>query len=362
MKYRKGLLLCIFSFIVIALFSGAVFATVVTDTKPSNNALTNTPPAFLEAEFDEDVSFVSMTLDGINVLAESHGGYILSSQSLGELALGIHNASVIAEDVNGKQIEAVWSFKLLPADAFVTSATLFANDTSVQVKSEEANATINIGVSSNTRIFMAPVSEPAANSDLRSIGKFVEITASDISAVSFPVALKVFYTDAEATAAGVDKSTLKIYFFNETGKSWHLEPTSTADALNNFVSASLSHLSVYGVFGSAQQSQPQPSGGGGGGSGGAAPVTSTGTSNNTTGAAGGSAAPSGTAETGGAQETAEGAAPQAGQETSGNAAGGFDALLIAAALGAIAVIAIAVIAVKMRKPKVSTAKRNHEES
>jgi hypothetical protein len=264
------------------LFTGAALAdAAVTDVVPHANALANNVPAFLEAEFTEDVSFVSMTLDNVSVSAESHGDYILSNQSLGNLTLGIHTVSVVAQDTNGNQIEAAWSFKLLPTDTFVTFASLFAGEPATEVVSDEADATINISVNGDTRIFIAPASEPAANSGLLSIGKFVEIAVSDISAVNFPVVLKVFYTGAEA--AGIDKSTLKIYFFDQTSGSWQVDSTSTVDILNNFVSASPSHFSIYGVYGSAHQSQPPSSNTGGsnnagnGGFGGSTSTTMTGT-------------------------------------------------------------------------------------
>ena len=283
MNHEKKFLLCIFSLVVIVLFNGSAFAVAVTDTRPANNALVNNPPAFLEAEFDDDVGLVSMVLDGVDVSAESHGSYILSNQSFENLSLGYHNVVTIVNDLSGSQIIVNRSFKLLPDDEFVTSKTLFANEPPGEVHSEDANTSIFASSHSDVRVFIAPVDEPSANPSLRKLGKFTEITASN-SAVDFPVVIKIFYTDAEVSAAGIDESTMKIYFFNETGMSWQLEDSSI-DVVNNFISAPLDHLSIYGVYGSAVPAPP-PSGGsnngGGGGSGGGSGSGAGGTTHNTT--------------------------------------------------------------------------------
>jgi hypothetical protein len=131
-----------------------------------------------------------------------------------------------------------------------------------------ASASLTVNTTGPTNIFVKSAAEPSSNVGLIGLGKFVNITTSDASVITFPVTIKIFYTDAEVTAAGVDEPTLKIYFFNTTSNAWQVEPTSAVDTVNNVVSAQLNHLSTYGVYGSAPPappSPPAPTGGGGGG-------------------------------------------------------------------------------------------------
>src|SRR3989338_5407691 len=75
--------------------------------------------------------------------------------------------------------------------------------------------------------------------------------------------IKVYYTNEELSSGNLDESTLKFYYYNETSAEWQAL-SSTVNTANNFIEVSLSHLSIYGVFGDEIQSSPQqPSSGGG---------------------------------------------------------------------------------------------------
>ncbi len=74
--------------------------------------------------------------------------------------------------------------------------------------------------------------------------------------------VKIYYTDEEISQANLDESTLKFYYYNETSLRWQ-ELDSAVDVENNFIEVSISHLSIYGVFGDEKQ-LPSSSGGSGG--------------------------------------------------------------------------------------------------
>lgn len=87
--------------------------------------------------------------------------------------------------------------------------------------------------------------------------------------------IKIFYDDAELTAANIDESTLKMYYYNESAAEWQLLPDQGVDTENNYVWANVTHSSTYGVFGNSPSSissvdnsssgDGESSGGGGGG-------------------------------------------------------------------------------------------------
>jgi parallel beta-helix repeat protein len=64
--------------------------------------------------------------------------------------------------------------------------------------------------------------------------------------------IKIFYNESELTEAGIDESTLKIYFYNATSSGWQLEPNQGVDIVNNYVWANVTHFSLFGVFGSVE--------------------------------------------------------------------------------------------------------------
>jgi hypothetical protein len=88
--------------------------------------------------------------------------------------------------------------------------------------------------------------------------------------------IKVYYTDAEVS--GLDESTLRLSWYNNDTGAWVSMSAGTpawcngagVDTTNNYVWANVTHLSLYGVSGSAPSATTttQASSGGGGGGGG----------------------------------------------------------------------------------------------
>jgi hypothetical protein len=88
------------------------------------------------------------------------------------------------------------------------------------------------------------------------LGKYVEVDSSIISSeITWPVELRVYYTDAEVAAAGVDENSLRMYRWN--GSSWEQVAESGVNTSQNYVWANLYSFSPYGPMGN-------PLGGGGG--------------------------------------------------------------------------------------------------
>lgn len=108
------------------------------------------------------------------------------------------------------------------------------------------------------------------NSVARPANKYVSINADVNDKLKWSI-IKMYYTDAEI--AGLNESTLSIYYLNET--VWQIINSSVNEE-NNFVWANVTHFSTYGLFGEPlpsepeeePQSSPAPNTGGGGSGGG----------------------------------------------------------------------------------------------
>lgn len=78
--------------------------------------------------------------------------------------------------------------------------------------------------------------------------------------------IRVSYTDAEVSAAGITESSLRLYYYNDTDSSWNVydTPNGGVDTTANYVWAITDHFSIWGIFGSAPTSSSDSSRGHGG--------------------------------------------------------------------------------------------------
>ncbi|MCX6749390.1 MAG: hypothetical protein NTW17_01435 [Candidatus Pacearchaeota archaeon] len=105
-----------------------------------------------------------------------------------------------------------------------------------------------------------------------SLGKFFDIDATqDVLDNMGASRIEVSYTDAEVSAAGLDETTLRLYFFNGTTNTWEAidAPNGGVNTTENYVWAYTNHFSSWGVFSlmpiATTTSGGSSSGGGGGG-------------------------------------------------------------------------------------------------
>jgi hypothetical protein len=89
------------------------------------------------------------------------------------------------------------------------------------------------------------------------LGTWVEFDAAELAAGDWAI-IKLYYTDAEVTAAGLDENTLFIQYYNNTSGVWESydtvcgsAPCGGVNTTGNYVWANTTHFSGYGVFGSA---------------------------------------------------------------------------------------------------------------
>ncbi|MFC1768384.1 right-handed parallel beta-helix repeat-containing protein, partial [Nanoarchaeota archaeon] len=129
----------------------------------------------------------------------------------------------------------------------------------------DTNITLYLGsgVTSTVTITNASPTSSGTTASLTSL-KGIDISVDQNTNGSLNWALiKIFYNDSELAAAGIDESTLKMYFYNETSGDWQLEPNQGVNSTANYIWANVTHFSTFGVFGGTAPTTT--SGGGGGG-------------------------------------------------------------------------------------------------
>jgi hypothetical protein len=90
---------------------------------------------------------------------------------------------------------------------------------------------------------------PAALKPAQEI-KYLGFNLGAIETVLSSAIIKVYYTDAEVS--GLDESTLRLYYYNETSGSWQVydSPNGGVNTTGNYVWANTTHFSDWGIFGS----------------------------------------------------------------------------------------------------------------
>jgi hypothetical protein len=84
------------------------------------------------------------------------------------------------------------------------------------------------------------------------LNKFIEIdVSSELNSSLSWFMVYLYYTDSEISAAGLDESSLKLYQYNNSSNAWTPLSNTGVNTVSNYVWGNLSHLSLFGIFGSA---------------------------------------------------------------------------------------------------------------
>ncbi len=185
-------------------------------------------------------------------------------------------------DTSGNSAETI-EYNFTTASSFIERIiTTIGNRTNVT--SGSGNTTLNI--TTNNSVVNAPINitehaaNPVSNNSIvrsgsivsaPSINKFIEIEASnELKSNLSVITIRVNYSGSDLT--GIDESSLRLYWWNESSSVWDALADSGVDATNKIVWGNVTHLSLFGVFDSSSDdgggSGSSSSGGGGGGGGG----------------------------------------------------------------------------------------------
>ncbi|MEM4447444.1 MAG: hypothetical protein QW461_09135 [Candidatus Jordarchaeales archaeon] len=86
-------------------------------------------------------------------------------------------------------------------------------------------------------------------SGLGFLGRFIEITLDDESAL-VSLTLVFSYSDDEVARAGLDESTLAVYYWDESSGSWVRIEGSVVDTVANTVTVTVDHITYFAIVGS----------------------------------------------------------------------------------------------------------------
>ncbi len=212
---------------------------------------------------------------------EKGSTWMIADETSSEWAEGAYFVNVTAIDEAGNKAVKEMNFTVGAegARAGITNASLNASPEEPLVLNNSLSGTrVDLEITPDDNVSDAAVSiseySTASNTGsvgIPSLGKYVEITASEnlLDSLSYAV-IKIYYTDEEVAAANVAEDTLRMYFYNETSGSWEKydSPRGGIDTQSNFVWANTTHFSTWGAFGSSAASSSGGSGGAGGGGGG----------------------------------------------------------------------------------------------
>ena len=208
---------------------------------------------YFNYSFDEGLTWNSIP-ENVSTLTNSRIKLLITLNSDTLSAPALTGVSVIYDKVLPDTYHEINSSQLINISSFeptiINNSNLLLNITTLE---DITNANITIREFQNSSMeFKKPLRD------------LIDITVDNNTRDSLnSTSIKVYYTNEELSSGNLDESTLKFYYYNETSAEWQAL-SSTVNTANNFIEVSLSHLSIYGVFGDEIQSSPQqPSSGGG---------------------------------------------------------------------------------------------------
>lgn len=141
-----------------------------------------------------------------------------------------------------------------------SSVNLSANQTTL-INASGANTTLELASSQNISgalnliLTSTPIDLPSLS--VPSLDKYLKIEASDSITNNLNyVLIKLYYTDEEVSASGIEEGSLSFYWWNSTSLVWEkLTPAMNwvygagVDTIENYVWANVTHFSDYSVGG-----------------------------------------------------------------------------------------------------------------
>lgn len=158
-------------------------------------------------------------------------------------------------------IDGTWDAELSNLAVPIQASQVNAGSGTIELPGSSGTvASIQYTTASPGTIVLAQYdSNPGGTSLKTPLGKYIEVNTNIPSPeITWPVELRVYYTDAEVAAAGLNENSLRMYRWD--GSSWTLVAESGVDTAQNYIWANLYSFSGYGPMG-------DPLGGGGGAAG-----------------------------------------------------------------------------------------------
>jgi len=119
--------------------------------------------------------------------------------------------------------------------------------------SEEADTKVSLTTTGPTEIYVARYkSQPFPDEPFpdETLGKFIDIWVDDPENITWPIYVQLFYTNDEVAAAGIDESTLGLYYYKMVD-TFHRCSDTGVDAEENFIWANVTQSEAGYLVGTA---------------------------------------------------------------------------------------------------------------
>ncbi|OIP07240.1 hypothetical protein COS66_02520 [Candidatus Berkelbacteria bacterium CG06_land_8_20_14_3_00_43_10] len=182
----------------------------------------------------------------------------MSGSPLGTLTDGDHTVIVKATDSAGNETSIA---RTITINSLLTSeplTTQFIGIQSNQTINDIANTGIELSGINTTGDVTFSIGEYAGNptsegiTGMQAFGKYFDVSVSDSTKVTFPIMVKIYYTNADLAGAGISEDKLDgIYFYNTVSGAWERYADSgvqtsdlVADGISfaGYVWANVNHL------------------------------------------------------------------------------------------------------------------------
>ncbi len=186
---------------------------------------------------------------GARVVGEPTNGFILNAI---DNWWGTNDGSEIATMVSENVDYDPWITQ--SQDTLTTGA-----ETPYEVNTEGTNASITLTTSSSqsgTVTVQQSSSDSHGGFTASALGKFISINAEGIENIT-QVEIRIYYTDDELLASGIDETTLKLYWWNPGTEDWEVLADTGVNIDENYIWAITNHFSDYGGGGDPDTEGPE---------------------------------------------------------------------------------------------------------
>ena len=227
---------------------------------PANQTVNYGQPFGYKVNATDDIAISAYSVNDTANFAINSSGYVTNNTLLD---VGTYGLNITVNDTSGNKNSALVTVTVVLG----TTQNVVANtSTNIDLTPVDANMTLYLAGNVTSIILFGQVTPNASGttSTLTAL-KGVNITVDPGTEGNVTwVLIKIYYDASELSAANIDESTLRMYYYNATAGDWHLEPNQGVDTANDYVWANATHLSLFGLFGSAPSTPPTTGGGGGG--------------------------------------------------------------------------------------------------
>jgi len=213
---------------------------------PSDQTINYSQPFALQINGADNYLVSGYQVNDTNFKINS-SGYL---QNKTQLAVGKYGIEVIVNDTSGNENSS--SFVLSVQEIIEINVTANTS-TIIESNGTDTNITLNLGGNVSTTLTMGVGTTNSTGTTLSLLSfKGIEIEPDSSTEGNLTWAyIQIFYNDTEISNAGIEESTLKMYYYNNTANDWQEIIPSGVNQVANYIWANTTHFSTYAAFGSA---------------------------------------------------------------------------------------------------------------